>query len=65
MKIELSLVDGFHTYACLEPVNHPVGYYSFKVSTRWQTAKDPDSEHIKCNLLLSPEALHNLRELIK
>lgn len=65
MKIELSNVDGFRTYACLEPVEHPVGYHSLKVITQWQTAKDPNGEQTKCHLLLSPSALNNLRELIK
>ena len=65
MKIQLSNVDGYYTYASLEPIQHPQGYHSLKVTSQWETAKDPDAEQVKVNLLLSPEALNNLRELIK
>ena len=65
MKIELSNVDGFRTYACLENANHPDGYTSLKITTQWSTAKDPDAEQTKLTLLLSPSALNNLRTLIK
>jgi hypothetical protein len=65
MKKELSVVDGYHTYAYFEPVNHPTGYYSLKITSQWETAKDPEAEQVKFNMLLSPDALDNLRELIK
>jgi hypothetical protein len=65
MKIELSNVDGYHTYAYFEPVNHPDGYYSLQITSQWETAKDPDAEQVRFNLLLSPDALNNLRTLIK
>lgn len=65
MKIELSNIDGFHTYASLIPANHPNGYKSLQISTQWKTAKDPDAEQVKLNMLLSPDALNNLRTLIK
>ena len=65
MKIELSNVDGYHTYGYLEPANHPVGYHSLRITTQWETAKNPVAEQTKITLLLSPEALNNLRELIK
>lgn len=65
MKIELNNVDGYHTYAYLEESQHPIGYYSLKITSQWETAKDPAAEQTKCNLLLSPEALNNLRTLIK
>lgn len=65
MKIELSNVDGYHTYAYFEPVNNPTGYYSLKISSKWKTAKDPDAEQVRFTMLLSPDALNNLRQLIK
>lgn len=65
MKIELSNVDGYHTYGYLEPANHPAGYYSFTVTSQWETAKDPIAEQVKFKMLLSQDALNNLRELIK
>ena len=65
MKIKLSTVDGYHTYAYFEPVNHPAGYHSLRVTSQWETAKDPDAEQTKFNMLLSPEALNNLRTLLK
>jgi hypothetical protein len=65
MKIELSNVDGYHTYAYLEEANHPNGYKSLRITSQWETAKNPSAEHTKINLLLSPDALNNLRSLIK
>jgi hypothetical protein len=65
MKIKLSTVDGFHTYASLTPANHPAGYQALKITTQWETAKDPDAEQVKLTMLLSPDALNNLRTLIK
>lgn len=65
MRIELGEVEGYHTYGYFEPVNHPEGYYSLKITTRWETAIDPYAEQTKFTMLLSPGALANLRELIK
>lgn len=65
MRVELGEVEGYHTYGYFEPVNHPEGYYSLKITTRWETAKDPHAEQTKFTILLSPGALANLRELIK
>ena len=65
MKIELSNVDGYHTYGYFSEVPHPEGYYNLKVTSRWETAKDPDAEQVKFSMLLSPDALNNLRTLIK
>lgn len=65
MKIELSNIEGYHTYGYFESVNHPAGYYSLKITSRWETARDPDAEQVKYTMLLSPEALNNLRTLIK
>jgi hypothetical protein len=65
MKIKLSNVDGYHTYAYLEPAADPVGYYSIKFTSQWETAKDPTAEQTKFNMLLSPDALNNLRTLLK
>jgi hypothetical protein len=65
MKIELSNVDGYRTYGYFEPVNHPAGYHSLKITSQWETAKDPNAEQVKLTMLLSPDALNNLRTLIK
>lgn len=65
MKKELSNVEGFITYCYLEPVEHPEGYHSLKFSSQWTNAKDPNAEHVKLNLLLSPEALDNLKSILK
>lgn len=65
MKIELSNVDGYHTYAYYEPVNNPTGYYSLRIASQWETAKDPNAEQTRFTILLSPDALNNLRTLIK
>ena len=65
MKHELSNVDGYHTYVYFEPVNHPKGYHSLKITSQWETAKDPAAEQVRFIMLLSPDALNNLRTLIK
>jgi hypothetical protein len=65
MKIQLSNVDGYQTYAYLEPITHPAGYCSLKITSQWKTAKDPDAEQVRFSILLSPTALNNLRDLIK
>jgi hypothetical protein len=65
MKVELSVVDGYHTYAYLDPASHPAGYHSLRITTQWETAKDPGAEQVKFNMLLSPDALTKLKELLK
>jgi len=65
MKIKLSSVDGYHTYGYFKPVNHPVGYYSLQITSQWETAKNPEEEQIRFTMLLSPDALNNLRSLIE
>lgn len=65
MKTELSNVDGYHTYAYFEPMNHPEGYQRLKITSQWETAKDPEAEQVRFTMILSPDALNNLRQLIK
>jgi hypothetical protein len=65
MKLELSNVDGYHTYGYFEPAQNPEGYYSLRIATQWETAKNPEAEQTRFTILLSPEALNNLRTLIK
>jgi hypothetical protein len=65
MKIELSNTDGYYTYGYFEPVTHPTGYHSLRITSQWETAKDPEAEQVRFSMLLSPDALNNLRTLIK
>jgi hypothetical protein len=65
MKIELSNVDGYHTYGYFESVSNPAGYYSLRITSQWETAKDSEAEQTRFTTLLSPDALNNLRNLIK
>ena len=65
MKIELSNVDGYHTYAYLEQAQNPEGYYNLKISSQWETAKNPTEEQTKISLLLSPDALNNFKKLFQ
>lgn len=65
MKVELQNNDGYHFYAYFEPATHPKGYYNLRITTQWETAKNPTEEQTKLNMLLSPDALNNLRQLIK
>ena len=65
MKIELQNTDGYHTYAYFENLDYPRGYYSLKITSQWETANNPEAEQTRITMLLSPEALNNLRTLIK
>ena len=65
MKTELNNVDGYRTYADLNQVQYPEGYYSLKITSKWETAKDPEAEQTRLTMILSPDALNNLRQLIK
>jgi hypothetical protein len=65
MKIELSNTDGYHTYGYFNPITHPEGYCNLKITSQWETAKDSDAEQTRFSILLSPDALNNLRTLIK
>jgi len=65
MKINLSNVDGYHTYGYFEPIQNPEGYHSLRITSQWETAKDPEAEQTRFTMLLSPDALNNLRMLIK
>jgi hypothetical protein len=65
MKIQLSNVDGYHLYGYFEGIEHPVGYHNLKITSQWETAKDSEAEQVRFSMLLSPEALNNLRTLIK
>lgn len=65
MKIQLNSVDGYHTYGYFDPAEHPKGYYNLKITSQWETAENPEDEQVKFSILLSPDALNNLRNLIK
>jgi len=65
MKIELQNTDGYSTYAYLEQASHPEGFYSMKITSVWDKAKNPDDEQVRFKMLLNPEALENLRKLFK
>ena len=64
MKTELLNNDGFRIFAYLEPANDPDGYQMLKITTQWDNARNPEDEQVKLNLILSPDALNNLRTLI-
>jgi len=65
MKLQLSNVDGYHTYGYFEQMNHPEGYCTLRITSQWETAKDPEAEQTRFTMILSPDALNNLRTLIK
>lgn len=65
MKIELQNTDGYSTYAYLEPASHPENFYTLKITSKWDKAKNPVEEQVRFNMLLNPEALENLRKLFK
>jgi hypothetical protein len=46
-------------------MNHPQGYCTLKITSQWETAKDPEAEQTRFTMILSPDALNNLRTLIK
>lgn len=65
MKKLISENDGFMTWAYLTDAGHPRGYKHLKITTQWTNAKNPEDEQKKFDLLLSPAALNNLKDLLQ
>lgn len=65
MKKLINSSGEMHTYAELLPLTNPqhLGWYNFRVTTIYDGACNPDQEQVKFTLILSPEALDNLKLL--
>ena len=56
--------NDYHLYAELEDIAIPDGYKVLSFSSLWTGAKDPKLEQNKFKMMLSPESLNNLKELL-
>lgn len=54
----------YQLYGDLERCYHPNDYHTLVFTSRWTGAKNPELEQVKGKLLLSPEGLANLRDLL-
>ena len=57
--------DTYQLFAELSKCYHPSDYHTLVFTSLWTGAKDPDLEREKSKLLLSPEGLANLKELLR
>lgn len=54
----------YQLWGKLEDLYHPSDYKSLTLYTVWTGAKDPAGEQEKAKLMLSPDSLKNLKELL-
>ena len=57
--------DGYQLYADITDCAIPNGYKMLSFSSAWSGAKDPKLEQNKFRMILSPESLDNLKELLE
>lgn len=55
----------YQLYGELEKCYHPDDYHTLVFTSIWTGAKNPDLAQVKGKLLLSPEGLKNLKDLLK
>ncbi len=63
MKTLQHKVDDYSVFAYIDKANHPEGYYSLKITSQWETAKDPLAEQTKFTMLLSPSAIEEFKKI--
>ena len=56
--------DDYQLYAELTDIASPAGHKMLSLSSLWTGAKDPKLEQNKFRMVLSPESLNNLKELL-
>ena len=56
--------NDYHLNAELIDIESPVGYKMLSFSSVWTGAKDPKLEQNKFRMVLSPESLNNLKDLL-
>ena len=57
--------DVYQLYAELEKCYHPQGYHTLMFSTAWPGNKNPKLERTTTKIILSPDSLKNLQDLLK
>ena len=55
----------YQLYGTLEKCYHPNDYHTLVFTSIWTGAKNPELEQVKDKLLLSPEGLQNLKDLLE
>lgn len=65
MKKRIDTSGDMHTYAELTPLTSPShkGWWRFKVTTVYTSAKDPDYERVKMDMCLDGDALNAIKEI--
>lgn len=56
--------DDYQLHAELTDIASPMGHKMLSFSSVWTGAKDPKLEQNKFRMILSPESLNNLKELL-
>lgn len=56
--------DDYQLHAELTDITSPAGHKMLSFSSVWTGAKDPKLEQNKFKMVLSPESLNNLKELL-
>jgi len=56
--------NDYQLYADLTDCDSPEGHKLLSFSSAWTGAKDPKLEQNKFRMMLSPESLNNLKELL-
>lgn len=64
MKKIISDCNGMQTYAELTECSFPEGYKYLKITSTYERAKMPNDERTRFEMLLSPESLENLKDIL-
>lgn len=64
-EVKESSGEVYRLYGELEDCYHPEGYKTLVLSTAWTGAKNPKLERTNTKVMLSPESLQNLKDLLE
>ena len=63
-EVKESSGSSYQLWAELTPCPNPKGYKQLQFTSVWTGAKNPEAPQRKGDMLLSPEAINNLKELL-
>lgn len=64
MKTLISDINGMQTYVEITSQLEPAGYKYLKITSTYNKSKNPNDERTRFEMLLSPDALQTLKELL-
>ena len=64
MKTVISENDGYKTIVEMRQVSNPAGHTHLRFLTQWDHAKVPKEEQVKFEIILSPNQIKNLKDLL-